>query len=104
MIIFNFDLLEQFLQALPRRIGNEVFAHYIEEKNPNGELTGEHTIYLQFLGHPDQSITVLHQCRIKIIKKEEREQIIASLMKAFEKAGGIQLIQGKIQEMFMSVA
>ena len=104
MIIFNYDQLDQFLSALIHRVGNEVFAYYIEERNPNGELTGENIIYLQFLGHPDPSLTALYQCRIKINKKEEREQLMATLLQAFQKAGGIQMIQGKIQEMFMSVA
>jgi hypothetical protein len=104
MIVLQYDTLEQFLQALNRRVSNELFSH-IEENNPSHEESGKNfKIILQYLGRIDPALLVLHQCVIKIQHQEEKDQILKSITQAFEKAGGIVLIQGKIQELILSVA
>jgi hypothetical protein len=104
MIVFNYDGLEDFLRALERRISNEVFAQYLDRPSPQVENDSTHTVILQYLGKLENSITVLHQCVLKLKKQEEKDQLIQTLQDAFEKAGGIQLIQGKIVELVLSLA
>ena len=104
MIIFNYEKLDNFLTNLIRRVGNEVFAHFIEGNSNQDEPIKNPTLILQYLGRVDPSLLALHQCVLKFQKKEEKDAIIQTLLVAFEKAGGIQLVSGKIQEMIMSLA
>jgi hypothetical protein len=106
MIIFNYDVLDQFLEMLPNRAINQIFTQYIEPKNGEGLPSQMHKLVLQFLGRPDPSNTnflVMYQTAIKISSKKERDEVIANLRKAFD-AGGIQLVQGCINEIFMSIS
>ncbi len=104
MIVLNYENLEQFLFALQRRISNEVFAQYVEGKNSQDENSTTHTMILQFLGRVDPNVLALHQCSLKLQKQEEKDELIQTLQQSFEKAGDIQLIQGKIIDIMMSLA
>jgi hypothetical protein len=107
MIVLNFELLDQFLQAMANRINNSVFFHFIDRYGPKEEENAAENVcevLLQFLGRPDPAITALYQCKVKFQKKEERETIIAQLSKAFKVGGEITLVQGRIQEIIMSIA
>jgi hypothetical protein len=105
MIVFNFDTLEQFLETLPRRIEDEVFLQYIEQKSTeNASRAGNDTLIMQFLGKINVNLIVLHQCMVQITKKEYKEKVIESLKAAFAAAGGIRMISGKIHEIIMSIA
>jgi hypothetical protein len=106
MIVFNFDRLDDFLARLPQRAVNDVFTEYVEPKLTGEVPTQSHKLILQFLGKPDPQspqLIILHQCAIKIGSKKERDDVIENLKKAFD-AGGIRLVQGCINEIFMSIS
>lgn len=107
MIVYNYENLEDFLNALSRRINNEVFSQYIEPKNLPDISSGDFKLILQFLGKPDStntSLIALHQCVLRIKTIKERNDTIKELKNAFEAAGGISLIQGWIKEIFQSIS
>ena len=107
MLVFNFENLENFLEALKFRMQNEVFSTYLEPESSLGASPQNHKLILQFLGKPDEkniSLHALYQIRMTLKKKNERTEIIAQLQKAFEIAGGIKLIPGTITEIFQSIS
>lgn len=106
MIVFNFDILDQFLGALACRATPFVFTQYVEPHTAEGVPVTTHKLMLQFMGRPDPQspqLMVLHQCVLKIQAKKERDEIIASMKGAFD-TNGIKLIQGYINEIFMSIS
>jgi hypothetical protein len=103
MIVFNFEILDQFLAALSNRIHNQIFFHIRAPNSGSDQNESVYEVMLQFLGRPDPQVLVLHQCAIKLQKKEEREVVIARLKETFKTAGDIILIQGRIQELIMSL-
>lgn len=107
MIVYNYENLEDFLNALSRRINNEVFSQYIEPKTTPDISSGDFKLILQFLGKPDSNNTALialHQCILRIKTIKERNDTIKELKNAFEAAGRISLIQGWIKEIFQSIS
>lgn len=106
MLVFNFELLDQFLTALSQRINNQIFFHF-RDPGVNSELdlsSDSNEVILQFIGRPDAVLTALYQTKMKIAKKEDRTAILSQLESAFKSAGEISLIQGKIYEIVMSLA
>ncbi|WP_457556488.1 hypothetical protein [Candidatus Harpocratesius sp.] len=106
MIIFQYDILEQFLNKMPRNISTEVFVQYLE---PNHSMSmperDTHRIILQFLGHPDDNnphLNVLHQCVIELKSKKEREEIIKKIESAFDTLKKFKIVRGKISEVVHS--
>ena len=96
--------------SLASRVSSEVFTQYVEPDRtsdfsmPSG---GSHKLILQFIGRIDPTgagLTVLHQLSLDIKGSDERDEVIGSLKKAFDEAGGIRLIQGSINEIFTSLA
>ena len=107
MLIFNFEIIDDFLKALKYRIVDEVFSEYLEPETSLGASPQNHKLILQFIGRPDEkntSILALYQIRIRIKQKNERNEIINHLQEAFAKVGGISLIQGNITEIFQSIS
>ena len=105
MIVFSYEILDDFLAALSRRISDEIFSQYIEPNISTEIAATRHKIILQFLGKPDISnpnLLVLHQIAIKIGTKKEKDEVMGNLKKAFQEAGNISLIQGEINEIMMS--
>jgi hypothetical protein len=107
MIIFNYTILDQFLEALSRRASNEIFSSYFEPNQSIEIADNRHKLILQFLGYPNSNNTnliVLHQCILKMKTKNEREVVIQNLQKAFKESGDVMLIQGSINEIFTSIS
>ncbi|MHA1775137.1 MAG: hypothetical protein ACTSWC_00090 [Promethearchaeota archaeon] len=106
MIIFHYDVLEQFLNQLPRNISSEVFIQYLEP-NPELELQdlNSHQIILQFLGRPDDSnahLNILHQCVININSKKERKEVVQRIETALNSLQNFKVVRGKISEVVHS--
>ena len=106
MIIFHYDILDQFLNVLPRNIANEIFIQYLEPINilemNNSTI---HQVILQFLGKPDSTnvhLTILHQCALTIKTQADRQQIMDQIKEAMQSSGKFTLIQGKISEIVHS--
>ena len=107
MIVYNYENLEDFLNALSRCINSEVFSQYIEPKNTPDISSGDFKLILQFLGRPDinnTTLIALHQCVLRIKTIKEKNNTIKELKNAFDAAGGISLIQGWIKEIFQSIS
>ncbi len=107
MIVFNYEILDDFLTAISRRVSNELFSQYIEPEKNSELVAFRHKLILQFIGRPDPAnihFTVLHQIVLPISGSKEKEEIIANLKKAFLTAGEITLIQGHINEIIMSIS
>ena len=106
MLVFNYEILDQFLTALNQRINNQIFFHFRDPgQNADLDMSSEtNEVILQFLGRPDSVLTALYQTKMKIAKKEDRNVILSQLETAFKVAGEIHLIQGKIYEIVMSLA
>ena len=105
MIVFNYEILEDFLSALNRRVSNEIFSQYIEPEQNSELVAYRHKLILQFIGRPDPSnihFAVLHQIAIPISGSKEREEIIGNLKKAFQTSGEVHLIQGYINEIIIA--
>ena len=109
MIVYNFEKLEPFLFSLSSRVSSEVFTQYVEPDRTRDfsmSSSGSHKLILQFIGRIDPTganITILHQLSLDIKGSDERDEVIGSLKKAFDEAGGIRLIQGSINEVFTSL-
>lgn len=107
MIIFHYDLLDQFLLALPRNMSSDVFLRYLEPAEAGSGIdTGNHTIMLQFMGKPDSQnvhLLVLHQCIIPLKSKQEKTEIVDKIQHAFQFSGEFHIIQGSISEIIHSV-
>ncbi len=106
MIVFHYDLLDQFLHVLPRNIANEVFIQYLEPINAL-EMNNStiHKAILQFLGKPDPAnihLTILHQCALVIKTQADRQQIMDQIKGAMQSSGQFTLIQGQISEIVHS--
>ncbi|MHA1521097.1 MAG: hypothetical protein ACTSVZ_06940 [Promethearchaeota archaeon] len=106
MIIFHYDILDQFLHVLPRNVANEIFIQYLEPTNEL-EMTNNtiHQVILQFLGKPDSGnvhLSTLHQCALNIKTQADRQQIMDQIKEALQKTGQFTLIQGKISEVVHS--
>ena len=106
MIIFHYDILDQFLHVLPRNISNEIFFQYLEPTNAL-EMTNNtiHQVILQFLGKPDPvniHLTLLHQCALNIKTQADRQQIMDQIKEALQNTGHFTLVQGKISEIVHS--
>lgn len=106
MIIFHYDVLEQFLNQLPRNISSEVFIQYLE---PNQELElqerDSHKVILQFLGRPDDGnphLNILHQCVIKINSTKERDEVVKRIETALNTLKNFKVVRGKISEIVHS--
>ena len=85
MIVFSYDILDDFLSALSRRISNEIFSQYIEPNQSTDIAANRNKIILQFLGRPDPTnvnLLVLHQIAIKISNQKEKEDVMENLKKA----------------------
>jgi hypothetical protein len=106
MLVFNYENLDHFLNALGQRINNQIFFHFRDPgQNSEMDMSSEtNEVILQFLGRPDNVLTALYQTKMKIAKKEDRSVILTQLESAFKSAGDIILIQGKIYEIVMSLA
>ncbi len=107
MIVFNYERIEEFLVNLDKRIGNKIFTNYVEP-GPNSDLApNKHKLVVQFLGYPavdNNSFQVLHQCRLFINSKKERDEVINQIKKSLEKVEGIHIVQGHISEIFISIS
>lgn len=107
MLVFQYQVLEDFLASLNYRLVDEVFSQYIEPETTLGASPNHHQLILQFLGHPDSqntNILGLYQIKLEIKTHQERDRIIVHLKEAFKKAGEIRLIQGSISEIYRSIS
>ena len=107
MIVFNYKKLDDFLAKMVLRMGNTVFTQYIEPSTNPDLSENRHKLILQFLGYPSQGNTdlnILHQISLGIKSSAERDEVIVKMKKAFEKIGDISIVEGYINEIFMSIS
>lgn len=106
MIIFHYELLQEFLAALPRNITKDIFIQYLEaDDSPDRSDLTYHKIILQFLGKPTEEnpyLNILHECIIPIKTKEERKKIIQEIEIAFGQKSEYKVVRGKISEIIHS--
>ena len=107
MIVFNYERLEEFLMNLDKRIGNKIFTKYVEP-GPSSDLApNKHKFVVQFLGYPsvdNNSFQVLHQCRLFINSKKERDEVIEKMKKSLDKIEHVRIVEGHISEIFISIS
>ncbi len=96
MLVIYLDEIEDFVRFLDRRSMNEIFY----EINPDSNST---TIALHFLGQVGEMI-VLYETRIEVRAGKQTEEVLKEIKDTFSTIGEIELIKGKIREIFISLA
>ncbi len=105
MIVIFIDNIENFVEFLEKnRVRDEVFYEFKEIKH-QADLSSESEIeiILHFLSKIEQFL-VLYETKFSTIKSRDSnsdEKVIQELQKIFE-TRGINLVKGKIREIFLS--
>jgi len=96
MLVMYLDEIEDFVRFLDRRTMNEVFYEIISDVNSA-------TIALHFLGQVGDMV-VLYETRIEVRAGRQVEEVLKEIRETFNTIGEIELIKGKIREIFISLA
>jgi hypothetical protein len=96
MLVIYLDEIEDFVRFLDRRSMNEIFY----EINPDMNSA---SIALHFLGQVGEMI-VLYETRLEVRAGKQTEEVLKEIQETFNTIGEIELIKGKIREIFISLA
>ena len=96
MLVIYLDEIEDFVRFLDRRVMNEIFYEITPDINSA-------SIALHFLGQVGEMI-VLYETRIEVRAGKQTEEVLKEIRETFSTIGEIELIKGKIREIFISLA
>ncbi len=96
MLVIYLDEIEDFVRFLDKRAMNEIFYEITPDSNST-------TIDLHFLGQVGEMI-VLYETRIEVRAGKQTEEVLKEIRETFSTIGEIELVKGKIREIFISLA
>ncbi len=96
MLVIYLDEIEDFVRFLDRRSMNEIFYEVNQDSNSAA-------IALHFLGQVGEMI-VLYETRIEVRAGKQTEEVLKEIRQTFGTIGEVELVKGKIREIFISLA
>ena len=106
MIVIFIDKIENFLDFLDKRLMNEIFYEFKEDKI-SSEISkeGKHEIILHYLAKVQDNLVLFETKQVvtKTGSSNKDKEVIESLQGIFDKVDpSLTLIKGKIREIFLS--
>ena len=99
MIVIYLEHFENFIKFIERRIVDEIF---YEIRRPDPELKMSYKILFHFLGNVG-TLNCIYETEIELNQVSSRDELLSRMKKMFAEHE-INLIEGKVREVFLSIA